>query len=202
MTEFSTQVKTEIPANVMKFIEQWTKAAGDYHADMLKMDCLHYAERLCHSPIEQLFSAALVIVLNTNELEHKQLPIKDYLDFCSGISVYHQYEVGKYRVDFLLRYPEPFIMNTNVLKSKYGGKTKEVVVELDGHEFHDKNEQQRRYEKARDRYIQKQGYKVFRYTGAEIVRNPFAAALECVSYLTGYSIEDLTFGLKYGGYKA
>lgn len=56
-----------------------------------------------------------------------------------------------------------------------------TVVELDGHEWHDRNEKQRRYEKQRDRYMQARGFRVARYTGSEIVKDPYKAAANALS---------------------
>ncbi len=75
----------------------------------------------------------------------------------------------KYRVDFL-------VSRTWSYREK--GLHDSVIVELDGHEFHDKDKRQRSYEKARDRYLTRQGYKVLHYTGSDLVRDPFRVAHE------------------------
>lgn len=77
----------------------------------------------------------------------------------------NNHTVGKYRVDFLL--------------TKNG--TFYVIAEIDGHEFHDKNKQQREYEKRRDRYFAINGYKALHYAGTEIYRNPWIAAAEVIA---------------------
>lgn len=60
-----------------------------------------------------------------------------------------------------------------------------LAVECDGHEFHDKTKQQREYEKQRERKILKDGFKIIRFTGSEIYRNPLVCASEALSILYG-----------------
>lgn len=68
------------------------------------------------------------------------------------ITVEPQRWIGHYRVDFLISY-------------RYFGMTKRMVVECDGHEFHDKTKLQAWRDKKRDRQIP---HKIYRFTGAEI----------------------------------
>lgn len=59
-----------------------------------------------------------------------------------------------------------------------------VVVECDGHAFHERTPRQAEHDKRRDRYLQAHGYRVLRFTGSEIHRNPNAAALEALNTAT------------------
>lgn len=74
---------------------------------------------------------------------------------------------------------------------KDGKQMSAVIVECDGHDFHEKTESDRRYEKQRDRYFQRLGYKVIHFTGSEIVKDPFAAAAEAISIAIGEEVETL-----------
>ena len=62
---------------------------------------------------------------------------------------------------------------------------KRLLVECDGHEFHDKNPASAAYDKWRDRFCLIRGWPVMRFTGAEITRNPDICANEVADYLTG-----------------
>jgi hypothetical protein len=53
-----------------------------------------------------------------------------------------------------------------------------VIVECDGHEYHDKTPEQARRDKGRDRFLQAQGYHVLRFTGSELVRSATRCAGE------------------------
>lgn len=78
--------------------------------------------------------------------------------------VFPQVRIDPYRVDFLILYSKGL--------SGCGG----VVVECDGHAFHERNKEQAAKDKARDRFLQEEGFKVFRFTGSEIWKDPFACA--------------------------
>ena len=51
-----------------------------------------------------------------------------------------------------------------------------VVVECDGHEFHERTKEQAAHDRQRDRYMQCEGWLVLRFTGSEIHKNAFACA--------------------------
>jgi len=68
-----------------------------------------------------------------------------------------QYAIGPYRADFA--FP--------------GSK---VVVECDGHEYHDRTKEQAAHDRKRDRYMQMDGWMVLRFTGAEIHADAVACA--------------------------
>lgn len=64
-----------------------------------------------------------------------------------------QKQIGKYQVDFLI--------------SATFSDT-QVIIECDGHDFHEKTKEQAKHDKERDRWLTSQGYKILRYTGSEI----------------------------------
>jgi hypothetical protein len=72
-----------------------------------------------------------------------------------------------HRADFLLR-----IWDKNDLSNKV-----EIVIECDGHDFHEKTKEQARKDRSRDRSLQDIGYFVLRFTGSEI----FEDAEKCVT---------------------
>jgi very-short-patch-repair endonuclease len=80
------------------------------------------------------------------------------------ITVQPQRWFSLYRVDFLIAYA-------------FFGRTLEIVVECDGHEFHERTKEQARRDKKRDRELQSIGLKVFRFAGSEIA----ASAQVCAS---------------------
>lgn len=47
-----------------------------------------------------------------------------------------------------------------------------IVIECDGHDFHEKTKQQVARDKKRDRAFQTDGFTVLRYSGSEIVNDP------------------------------
>jgi very-short-patch-repair endonuclease len=65
----------------------------------------------------------------------------------------------------------PFIVDIH-LCCKHGGKITEIVVECDGHDFHEKTKRQVSRDKERDRYFTKKGFFLLRYSGSDLVRKP------------------------------
>ena len=125
------------------------------------------------SPIEHLFYTAFLALL---EIHSWIFPNNQAWD----ITISPQEHIGKYYVDFALQ-----LMNYEKEKCE-----KEIVVELDGHNFHDKDERQRRYEKQRDRYIQSQGFTIFHFTGKEVTDDPFKPASEVFVELLGDRLDE------------
>lgn len=83
-----------------------------------------------------------------------------------NIKVIRQAKIQKFRVDFLV---------------KHNGKN--IVIECDGHEWHEKTKQQASKDKKRDRELQKLGYIVLRYTGSDIYANSTGAIDDLVVIL-------------------
>lgn len=77
-----------------------------------------------------------------------------------------QVKIDRYCADFVIKY-HPFekgFTQDNPLK--------QIVIECDGHEFHEKTKEQAAHDKERDRVMTKMGYIVLRYTGSEICTQP------------------------------
>jgi very-short-patch-repair endonuclease len=58
-----------------------------------------------------------------------------------------------------------------------------VVVECDGHEFHERTKEQAAHDKRRDRYLAAEGYRVLRFAGSEVYADPHTAAREVYAFL-------------------
>lgn len=121
------------------------------------------------SPIEQIFYATYyainMLAGNINSPINKLIP---------------QYKIDNYRVDFL------YTSSKNIKHSP----ERCIAIELDGHEFHDTTESQRQYEKERDRYLTKKGYKIFHYTGKEVVE-------KCTEIINEIALEQTKIEEKY-----
>lgn len=116
----------------------------------------------CESPIEKMFAYALYARLygfDERFIEHA-----------------YNVKIGPYRVDVLLEWTGDAGGGLPAVAS--------LIVELDGHDFHEKTKEQAARDKKRDRYLQSLGYRVLRYSGSEIWRAPGEAAHEAVSQLS------------------
>lgn len=123
----------------------------------------------CESPIERAFLAAVYSVHitdpNPNGRRHLHFYYRPYdpagpKDDVAGTHVYCQAPIGPYRADFLFE-----IVETD-------GARRLIVVECDGHDFHERNKARAAKDKARDRYMTARGIMVLRFTGSEIHRDP------------------------------
>jgi very-short-patch-repair endonuclease len=122
----------------------------------------------CESPIEQLLYFAL----------------DDMARFCSSfmvlreipgyVSVHAQADIetarGQYRADFLVY----ALANSEDIS---------IVIECDGHEFHERTKKQAAHDKARDRAFAAAGHTVLHFTGSEIWRDWTACADEVKAVL-------------------
>lgn len=118
------------------------------------------------SPIEQKFLLGFTLCLIANSLELDVGPLDPEKSLELRLAI--QYPVEKYRADFAIQH----------------GNTV-VIVELDGHQWHERTAQERRYEKARDRRFTALGYKVLHFTGSEVNADPYSAGAEALEAAIG-----------------
>lgn len=176
----------KIAKNVIEFLDKAAELHGKCEAEKFHQDMFaDLVEGGIESPIEDLFWIACRAQCAAHNQEVNPSPIIDenlkrHDGF--GVHITPQARIGKYRVDFLL--------------SQVGVGPKDifspVIVELDGHDFHDKDKRQRSYEKSRDRFLVRGGYRVLHFTGSDVVADPFRVAHEALDMLgvfNGYSTE-------------
>lgn len=144
-------------------------------------------EDLIKSPIEFVMLAGLMVAgaarfrrVLVRERGHLRLGDPSFEDY---IIIEPQAAIGQYRVDFIVEGVDPF--NAGWLTSETGVRVEDfkarLVVECDGHDFHERTKEQASKDKKRDRELQKAGFRVFRYSGSDLWRDPIAAADEVVS---------------------
>lgn len=131
----------------------------------------------CESPIEELFLAALYAdhTLSPTPIHFMasaELPANPYFD--QAVFVFAQVPFGAYRVDFA-------ILDASLPTSM--GKPRLLVVECDGHDFHERTKEQARRDKQRDRFLVSKGCRVLRFTGSEIWADPEKCADEVIDHL-------------------
>lgn len=150
----------------------------------------------CESEIERLFLASLkfctdykvhpaftwLCVLNDEKqeatalssglaIETDILPDGDLLETHRGGSTLYirpQAVIGDVRVDFLLH----SLFNDH----------RRLIVECDGHDFHERTKEQAARDRARDRTLVLDGYQVFRFTGSELWRDPMRCASQVLEW--------------------
>lgn len=130
---------------------------------------------LAESPIEALFLAAVY----ASNIDWGDNPVHIYTgkyaedaSLFDGDHLWPQTQIGNYRVDFLFEHVGPRCR-------------RRVIVECDGHVWHDKTSELAAADKARDRFLAGRGFQVLRFTGSEICRDPIACWNETQSVLLG-----------------
>jgi very-short-patch-repair endonuclease len=89
-----------------------------------------------------------------------------------GIFIAPQYQIDNYRVDFLMGATyEPLTLS------------KCLVVECDGHDWHERTKEQAARDKSRDRHLSTRVGRGSRFTGSEIFRTPAVCAADAIKVL-------------------
>lgn len=94
------------------------------------------------------------------------------------IDIRTQAVIENFRVDFLI---ESLTVPAN-------GRKVRLVVECDGHDFHERTKEQAARDRGRDRRLQELDYGIFRFTGSEIHNAPFACATKVIAWINDKSI--------------
>jgi len=119
------------------------------------------------SPIEILLGTALFAVLKGHPPEYTwSVCWRDEIIRTNWppFRIVVQPKIGPYRADFAIQYPGD------------GPLIKTIVIECDGHDFHEKTKLQAAHDKKRDRWFQTRGIPVLRFTGSEIWADPIGCA--------------------------
>lgn len=125
------------------------------------------------SPIEDIFFSAL---WNVAKLEGPHEPaISDEPDL-GVLGFVTQEKIEKFRVDFVI-----------TVRNRHSGSFKRMVVECDGHDFHERTKEQARKDRSRDRRLQELGFTVYRFTGAELYRDPVKCAQDVIRWAVASS---------------
>jgi very-short-patch-repair endonuclease len=141
------------------------------------------------SPIEKLLWMALVgsqhtwaeFELHTLDKRPSEETYKKYKenygDQRRGLFAFivPQFQIDRYRIDFAI-----FVRDCHM-------KEYCLLVECDGHDFHERTKEQASRDRSRDRTLQSLGYKIFRFTGSDIYRDPMKCAEDIVSQLSRWA---------------
>lgn len=161
------------------------------------------------SPIEALMLLSLILCARENHVgvsvdwvwkgPKDDRSFEENLDLSIGtkrlkLEIRPQAQIGDHRVDFLLSFHGTDIVRSEPREGQPDRGWQEIrldkkmIVECDGHDFHEKTKEQARRDKERDRNLQSLGFPVYRYTGSELYADVFRCAAEIVRVLTGREI--------------
>lgn len=170
-----TKRKFTVVGNEPDRVEEYVQAAAQSEAVRM-VETIDQLRSRCESPIEELLIAALYAQskIAPETIFFYGCELTDGPDFDEASFVFQQANIGPYRVDMAIwdaslpfNHTPPRIM----------------IVECDGHDFHEKTKAQARRDKQRDRFLVSKGYKVLRFTGSEIWADPDAVADEIINEL-------------------
>lgn len=145
--------------------------------------------RVGDSEIEKIFFLALHFrvrfgfteyhtVCLASDYAHEQRFMDERLDQQSIIILRPQAVIGDYRVDFLI-HAAALAQDGNI------GRWRRLVVECDGHDFHERTKEQAAKDRSRDRWLTSNDYDVFRFTGSELWRDPMG----CAEQVTDWAVK-------------
>lgn len=131
------------------------------------------------SPVEVIFLVWWKIEAARRALSYD--PLELYL------TPQHETSAGSgksYRLDFAVR---PEDVDEWRESNERGICFPDIAVEIDGHEWHERTKEQVASRNRRDRALQSVGWKVFHFSGSEVVRRP----LECVTEVMDFAWDAL-----------
>ncbi len=121
--------------------------------------------------LNSLVDASQNRTVELNPLERMLfLGIHFWLKNLTRVEIFTQWQVKQYCADFFIQtYCHPF---------------RKIIIECDGHDFHEKTKEQARKDKQRDRFFTLEGYEVLRFAGSEIYKDPFKCGEEVWNFVT------------------
>jgi len=151
-----------------------------------RLEALGKILELCESPVEQILLAALFNRWGGEaHVELKRLQCHFGADFptydgiftacCEpqrSVTTWHE---DRYRVDFYI-YLTRFGTVGATPDNHFSPELVKLVVEVDGHEFHEKTKEQASRDRERGRNLLLAGCPVIRFTGSDVFKNPDGCA--------------------------
>lgn len=156
----------------------------------LGMDSGALEEMAMESPIEQAFFLAVLTQAHETGLavdcyapNMGAEPVMQLGDHALGVlSIQSQYRIGNYRIDFRMSYKDRFRQNM-ANHSEVELPASLLLVECDGHAYHERTKEQAAKDKKRDRALQDLGLQVYHFTGSEIWADPLDCAVQTINRL-------------------
>lgn len=113
-------------------------------------------ENICESPMEELFAITMIMNAGLRYQSSQRLWLSTNGD--KPIKMEAQKPIAGHRADFVF--------------------CDWLVVEIDGYDFHNRDQAQASSDRRRDRDLYRAGYVTFRFTGSDIYNTPFECANE------------------------
>jgi very-short-patch-repair endonuclease len=142
---------------------------------------ISHCSAVCESPVE----LALAFAVGFVGRQQGGAVLYDFGDTVVGdaegnmtLRIKPQARIAEFRIDLLLT-----MQSITEGPDGLSVVTKQLALEADGAEFHDRTQEQAIRDRKRDRQLQSQGLSVFRFAGGEVWRDVFGCARETVGFL-------------------
>jgi hypothetical protein len=100
-------------------------------------------------------------------------------------------EMLGYDETFYLEQEYPVNINNKIYFIDFYEPTFKIAIELDGYNYHEKDKKQIAKDKKRERDLVSNGFKVLRFTGSEVRKNPIKVLEEIYSLYTKLANSDV-----------
>lgn len=136
------------------------------------LECTDISCSECESPIEMIFDVAfnLTSIMATR---CKNIPISFWLQSQAPVKCNNK----NYRADFMFNTEE-----YDLCDIKFENDYK-LIIECDGHDFHEKTKAQVTKNNERDMDLKKAGYDVIHFNGSQIFNNPMKCANDTIDLI-------------------
>ena len=161
--------------------------------DKLPQRCKEmFFEFLCNPDIDE-HSKIMYCMVGTFEYDLEESPIEIIFNFAFDLIGFSR--EGKEKCFYLLpqeevqagnkTYRADFLFDTDQCESPYDHfeKPYKLVIECDGHEFHEKTKAQVKKDNERDMALKMAGYDVLHFSGSQIYNEPFKCAEQVMEYI-------------------
>lgn len=149
----------------------------------------------CGSPMERMLLSALIVATLQRGYGLKLKALTTEAQFpayasTDSVTIEPQAQMGQYRVDFKVSLESLSHRLIRAEERVFPYLTTHLIVECDGHDFHDRTREQASRDRARDRWLQGFGYPVYRFTGSDIWRDVFVCSGQVLEGLTQMAIRE------------
>lgn len=148
-----------------------TKLEATIHVEL--RDHLVDFDQYCESPIECLFGVAFHFFANAMSIGRARAklvylndPQRSRKPLLAQWELVPQFVWENYRIDFAL----------------FTALDYPILIECDGHEFHERTKEQAAHDREKDRCIQAAGIPILRFTGSQIHADPIECGFEVYNF--------------------
>lgn len=151
-------------------MEDYDRAVGDSPIERLFCAALRQVAAQGHRSIE-----AVYLMKPDDDVPYFQEVAESAGELHKTAYLFSQVQLAGWRVDFVIYYPDFVNRDVRTLTR--------LLIECDGHAYHERTKEQAKRDRSRDRIAQYEGFPIFRFTGSEIWNDPYECADEVLQFM-------------------